>query len=252
MLQPRGSVQNGVPLSTFHSPLSNLPDIPGGWTERIIALENRSLTLTLPADPDAFLDDPRVHAAHAKTGYMPYWGYLWPASLETAAAVLRHDWAAGLTALEIGAGTGLTGLAALARGLRVTFSDYDEQSVQLCLHNARQNGLDHGEGLVFDWRNPPARTFDVIFGCDVIYEKPNHAPILDLLQTMLAPKGEAWLADPGRHTADEFVALARHRFTVDPLPVPREPSPGRPAGTTTIWRLRRGGTRAPATRDLQS
>lgn len=218
---------------------TELTSIPGGWTTRCLALVNRTFTLTLPADPDAFLDDPRVHEAHAKTGYMPYWGYLWPASLETAAAVLRHEWRAGLAALEVGAGTGLTGLAALARGLRVTFSDYDEQSVQLCLHNARQNGLEQAEGLVLDWRDPPPRTFDVIFGCDVIYEKPNHAPILNLLEQMLAPDGEAWLADPGRHTADEFVALARERFSVDPLAVPREPSPGRPAGTTTIWRLRR-------------
>lgn len=214
-----------------------LPEIPGGWTTRSVSVGSRVLTLTLPADPDAFLDDARVHEAHAKTGYMPYWGYLWPASLETAVAVMGRDWKAALTALEIGAGTGLTGLAALAQGLRVTFSDYDEQSVQLCLHNARQNGFENADGLVLDWREPPARTYDVIFGCDVIYEKPNHAPILNLLDTMLAPRGEAWLADPGRHTADEFVALARERFRVTPLEVAREPSPGRPAGTTTIWSL---------------
>lgn len=216
-----------------------LPAIPGGWATRDFQLEGRTLHVTLPASPDAFLDDPEVLAANRRDDYMPYWSYLWPTSLETAAAVLKHDWPAGMEALEIGAGIALTGLAALARGLRVTFSDYDPRAIMLALYNARENALGQSaEGLLLDWRTPIDRPFPLIFGCDVIYERQNHRPILGLLEKMLARSGEAWITDPGRHQADAFLELlpaspfhARHRTLV------REPYAGRPAGTTNLWIL---------------
>jgi Lysine methyltransferase len=252
---------------------SALPPIPGGWSQRDFVLAGRTLRVTLPASPDAFLDDPDVLAASRRDDYMPYWSYLWPASLESAVAVLNHDWsqansgaclerdapplskggqggAGGLQtglritdesihALEIGAGIALTGLAALARGLSVTFSDYDQRAIDLALFNARENQLElHAEGLLLDWRQPIDRQFPVIFGCDVIYEKQNHRPILGLLEKMLAKDGECWITDPGRHQADAFIELLatspfqyRHRTLI------REPYPGRPPGTTNLWVL---------------
>lgn len=217
-----------------------LPDIPGGWTTRDFLLAGTSLQVTLPASPDAFLDDPEVLAANRRDDYMPYWSYLWPTSLETAVAVLEHDWTPETEVLEIGAGIALTGLAALSRGLRVAFSDYDRQALELALHNARQNGFaDRAEGLFLDWRQPVDRQFPVILGCDVIYEKQNHAPILGLLERMLAKGGQAWITDPGRHQADAFLALVRSSpFRVEHRELTREPYPGRPAGKTNLWVLR--------------
>lgn len=217
-----------------------LPAIPGGWTARDFVLYGQTLRVTLPACPDAFLDDPEVLAANARDDYMPYWSYLWPTSLETAVAVLQHDWQPGTAALEIGAGTALTGLAALARGLSVTFSDYDQRALDLALFNAHENGLErNAEGLLLDWRAPIDRTFPVIFGCDVIYEKQNHRPILDLLEKMLARSGEAWITDPGRHQADAFLELlAKSPFGASHRTLVREPYPGRPAGTSNLWILK--------------
>jgi predicted nicotinamide N-methyase len=242
-----------------HTAASELPSIPGGWTQRDFALAGRTLRVTLPASPDAFLDDPEVLAANRRDDYMPYWSYLWPASLETAVAVLNHDWqrfsppiskggqggsrclptGGEIRALEIGAGIALTGLAALARGLSVTFSDYDQQAIDLALFNARQNGLEqHAEGLLLDWRQPIDRQFPVIFGCDVIYERQNHRPILGLLEKMLAQDGECWITDPGRHQADAFLELlAVSPFQFRHCTLVREPYPGRPAGTTNLWVL---------------
>jgi predicted nicotinamide N-methyase len=217
-----------------------LPAIPGGWTTRDFLLAGRTLRVTLPASPDAFLDDPAVLAANRRDDYMPYWSYLWPASLETAVAVLRHDWPPETEALEIGAGIAITGLAALSQGLRVAFSDYDRQALALAMHNARQNGLERrAEALYLDWRRPISRQFSVIFGCDVIYEKQNHLPILDLLEAMLAPDGQAWITDPGRHQADAFLEFLRDRpFSVEHRTLAREPYPGRPEGVTNLWVLR--------------
>jgi len=221
-----------------------LPTIPGGWTAREFSLAGRMLHLALPASPDSFLDDPAVLEANRRDDYMPYWSYLWPTSLETAVAVFEHDWPTAIEVLEIGAGTALAGLAALASGLRVTFSDYDPRAIELALYNARRNGLErHASGLLLDWRQPVDRQFAAILGCDVIYERPNHQPILNLLEKMLASDGQAWIADPGRHQAGAFLELAeRSPFSVEHRALVREPYPGRPAGTTDLWILRRRTT----------
>ena len=59
--------------------------------------------ITVPARPDALLDDPDVLAANRRDDYMPYWGYLWQAGGPMTAAVLAAEWPSGGTALEIGA-----------------------------------------------------------------------------------------------------------------------------------------------------
>lgn len=217
-----------------------LPDIPGGWASRAVTVAGHTFQLTLPAAPDAFLDDAAVIAAHNRDGYMPYWGYLWPTSLEMAAAVLNEDWQPGLRVLEIGAGIGLAGLAGLAAGLDVTFSDYDPQAVCLALHNARQNGWPRAQGLLLDWRAPTHQQFPIIFACDVIYEQQNHALILNVLDAMLTDGGVCWLADPARHQSDAFIALAQRRgYACRLRPLPREAFPGRPDGVTNLWIMTR-------------
>jgi hypothetical protein len=189
--------------------LEPLPAIPGGWEDKTITVGGREFIITLPADPDAFLDDPDVQAAHARDEYMPYWPYLWPASYSMAEAIFRAEWIHGTPTLEIGAGIGFVGLAALARGLRVTFSDYAVDSVQLALHNARQNGFQEACGISLDWRAPTSVQYSVIFGCDVVYDTANHRPILNLLDKMLAGDGVCWLGDAGRQHGGAFWKLAR-------------------------------------------
>ncbi|MFQ5730454.1 MAG: methyltransferase [Planctomycetaceae bacterium] len=188
-----------------------LTDVPGGWCARRIELGQRIVTIDLPADPDAFLEDPPTLAEHDRTGEMPYWPYLWPAALAMAQRVCRADWPRPCRVLEIGCGIGLVGLAALVRGDTVSFGDYRVEAVALALHNARRNGFTNCNGERLDWRDPPAGRFDVILGCDVIYERRDHAPVLNLADAMLAPGGVCWIGDPGRRQADLFARDARSR-----------------------------------------
>lgn len=193
-----------------------LPAIPGGWTVEDIRIGDRCFQVTKPAVPDEFLDDPEVLAASQREDYMPYWPYLWPAAMCMARAVVRSDWRPGVAALEIGAGIGLVGLAALSCGVRVTFSDSQQTAVDLALHNAHQNGFAEARGTLLDWRIPRDEQFSVILGCDVVYETCHHQPILDLVERMLIDGGVCWIGDPGRLHAQTFIERARHRgFAVE-------------------------------------
>lgn len=200
-----------TPAEPWPGSADRLGSVPGGWTGRLFQRGDLRLRITVPARPDDLLDDPDVLAANRRDDYMPYWGYLWQAAGPMTAAVLRAEWPAGAEALEIGSGVGLVGLAGLARGLRVAFSDYDATSVALSVFNAEKNGWPGTEGLVLDWRQPLDRRFPVIFGSDVTYERRNHGPILDVLDRMLSPGGVCWIGDAGRQVSAEFLPAARER-----------------------------------------
>lgn len=216
-----------------------LPDVPGGWTRRVWSVGPHQIAMVLPAVPDAFLDDEDVHRRHAADEYMPYWAYLWPASLPMARLVLDAPWPVGTEVLELGAGVGLVGLTDLHRGDRVVFSDYDPQAVELTLFNARQAGR-AAEGMVLDWRSPPDRQFSAIIGCELLYENRNHELLLNVLQQMLAPGGVAWFGDGGRVRAERFCGLApQHGFELKLFDELRQPLDKPRFGQFQLVELRR-------------
>lgn len=190
-----------------------LPEIPGGWTVTDFTVGTRTIRLTLPAVPDAFLDDPDVQKANRQNDYMPYWAYLWPASTTMGRLILEERWPARLRTLEIGTGVGLVGIAGLNAGLDLTFSDYDLQSVESAQRNAAANGFENVPGWHLDWRNldrdvPP---FDLIIGCEVVYEAGNHPFVLNVLDRYLSRDGVCWIGDPGRVHRPAFCRMALAR-----------------------------------------
>lgn len=221
--------------------LPPLPEIPGGWKPLKVDLGWRLLELILPGEPDRFLDDAAVLEANRRDDYMPYWSYLWPAAEPFAGVLKGAPWPLGSEVLDLGSGVGLSGVALLARGDRVVFSDYDAQSLLLCRHNAVRNGFADPETLFLDWRSPTDRRFPVITGCEVTYEARNHAPLLALLDRMLADEGVAWIADPGRFHAPAFHRLARdagYRVRVLDRELVERPEPL--SNAFQIMELRRG------------
>lgn len=192
-----------------------LPEIPGGWSAQEFHVGSQTLRLMRPTNPDLFLDDADVQKENARNDYMPYWAFLWPSAVKMAAAVQNPEWEAGTEVLELGAGIGLVGLAALARGDRVVFSDYDATALHLCQYNAHLNGLGVPETIKLDWRDVPNRTFPVLIGCEITYDATLHEPLLILIGKMLAPGGVCWLGDPGRFQGPFFYEAAiRHGFRV--------------------------------------
>src|SRR5262245_5436989 len=97
----------------------------GDMVREEVYLDDRTFVLYRPKDSNRLMDHPAIHAAFAKDEYMPYWVDPWPAARMLAKYLLHEVWRTDLCALEIGCGLGLPGIAALAQGIHVTFSDYD-------------------------------------------------------------------------------------------------------------------------------
>jgi predicted nicotinamide N-methyase len=206
--------------------------------EETVLLDGHAFRIRRPGEPDRLLDHPAVVAAFAKDEYMPYWADLWPAARMLAKVLLREEWPAGTEALELGCGLGLPGVAALARGLRVTFSDYDATALAFAAENARLNGFHEFRLLRLDWRRPPAVQYPLILASDLLYEERNVAPVVGLLQKMLTPNGLCLLTDQDRKPAPLLRAMlseAGFSFTTEMV---RAGQPGlRVKGT--IYRIRK-------------
>jgi len=182
--------------------------IPGGWTEETVTLGTRAFHVLLPADADALLESLELLAQDGVAVRDPYWARLWPCAHILAESIARRPWPQGVSALELGCGAGLPGLAALAQGLDVTFSDCEPLAVALALENAQRNGFTAAHGYWLDWHQPQPVRFPIIFGSDVIYDAALHPILLELLRQMLTGEGSCWLADPGRFHAASFVQRA--------------------------------------------
>jgi len=134
---------------------------------------------------------------------MPYWAELWPAGLALAGAL--PDRLDGLRIVDLGAGLGVPGLVAAARGAQVTAVDWAGEAVELLQANAARNGLELS-AVHADWRSF-CGSFDLVLAADLLYEARNVEALVALLPA-LAP--EVLLAEPGRpHAAAFFLGAER-------------------------------------------
>jgi predicted nicotinamide N-methyase len=173
-----------------------------------LSLSGYEITIELPADPEAMLQQALVGESAGASDWDPYWGLLWAAAPKTAELILRDSWPSHLSSLELGCGVGLTGIAALIAGLSVTFSDHAPEAVRMARSNAARNGFPETIGLVFDWQQPIDRQFNFIFASDVLYDSAGHEPLLQTLSAMLSRNGQVWIGDAGRTNAPIFVEQA--------------------------------------------
>ena len=154
---------------------------------------------------------------------------VWDAAV-VLAKYLEHEHGQGRRSLErrrvleLGAGTGLAGLAAAALGASVILSDLD-----YCLPaleaNVRATAIEppgQVSVLELDWLRPTLDVpVDVCVGADIVWLPHLVEPLVKLLETLLAtnPGMQLILAHQTRskHTDTEFFALLSHRFVVQRL-----------------------------------
>src|SRR5262249_9684062 len=136
-----------------------------------VIVEGRTFRITRPDESSRLLARAFPQSDSSAEEYLPYWAELWPASRMLAKAILRESWLPGQTALEIGCGLGLPGVAALSVGLHVIFSDNDPLALAFAAYNARGNGYDDFECRAIDWHSPPDDVrVPVVLASDLIYE----------------------------------------------------------------------------------
>jgi predicted nicotinamide N-methyase len=180
--------------------------------EEVIPLRGRALRVLRPRDSEALLDD---HAFEQEE-FLPYWAELWPSGVALARAIGVQSLGARRV-VELGCGLGLPSIAAALAGANVLATDWSTAAVERAADNARRNGTEL-ETLVCSWTDPApiaARgPWDVVLASDVLYERRDVDPLLAVLPQLLGPTSEAWIADPGRPPATEFLERAGERFDI--------------------------------------
>lgn len=129
----------------------------------------------------------------------PYWAYAWAGGAVLARYVLdRSSIVAGKRVLDLGAGSGLVGIAAAKAGARaVIAAEIDRNGVVALSLNAEANGIaiEIREGDVTDGP-PPA--VDLVLAGDVFYAQDVGQRMMPFLERCLAAGIDVLVGDPGR------------------------------------------------------
>lgn len=179
---------------------------------REVEIDGAAFRVDALLDAADLLDQADVGRRFLEEDLAPYGLELWPSAIMLARHILQGQPGAGRGAIELGAGLGLSSLAAARAGWRVVLTDNEPMALEFAAHNAALNGL-RLEGIeALDWRFPPGeRRFERVLAADVLYQLVDHAPLLSCIDALLAPGGIAIVADPNRGVADRFAAMAGER-----------------------------------------
>lgn len=171
-----------------------------------VRVGDRTVNVLRPRSAEDLIDE----AAFERDERLPYWAELWPSSTVLANFVVADQRPRG-RAVELGAGIGLVSIAATLAGHEVLATDYYADALLFARANAFRNiGREIDTALV-DWRAIPTSLprFDVVLASDVLYES-RYAPLVaSTIDRFLAPRGVAYVADPGRVAANAFVDACR-------------------------------------------
>jgi len=173
-----------------------------------VPLRGGEVELARPRDAEALLSE----EAFSREELLPYWAQLWSSAPVLAGEVAAHA-LRGRRVLELGCGLGLPSIAAVRAGGRVTATDWSPEAVRATRANAERNAVEL-EALVCSWGEPEPLVrrapWDLVLASDVLYERRNVDLLLELLPRL---SREAWIADPGRAPAQDFLDRAAERWT---------------------------------------
>jgi 2-polyprenyl-3-methyl-5-hydroxy-6-metoxy-1,4-benzoquinol methylase len=134
-----------------------------------------------------------------------YWNVVWPSArvmsrfLATDAAELGLK---GKRALVIGCGAGLESVVAAKMGAEVTVLDHSAEALRLTRENCILNGIDDVHTTRRCWLDRVGiarlRRFEVVLGCDVLYNIGKKEVVNRLLSAALKRGGLALFAEPER------------------------------------------------------
>ena len=175
--------------------------------ETTIELAGQTLTIEHPPDAVELIDE----EAFEHEEFLPYWAEVWPSGVALAGVVASRRLRSTLV-LELGCGLALPSIAAALGGARVLATDWSPDALVFAERNAARNGAtletalvawSHADELVT--RGP----WQLVLAADVLYERRNVEPLLELLPRL---GSEVLLADPGRPALRAFLDGAGARW----------------------------------------
>jgi predicted nicotinamide N-methyase len=205
--------------------------------EKFYTFGSNSFSFLSVLDSYALLD--RISPEEfVKDEQMPYWAEIWPSAITLSSFIADELPLEGLRVIEIGAGVGMASVVAAWKGAGVLATDYSLEALRFVRYNALKNRVNI-ETERLDWRLVQCNErFDRLFAADVLYERVNLLPIIYAIDKLLKPGGVAYIADPRRRLAEQFLELARENdFSITPFA--REYRAGTQAVSVNIYRMTR-------------
>lgn len=164
----------------------------------------------------------------------PYWAFAWAGGQALARYLLDNAaLIAGRTVLDLGAGSGLTSIAAMKAGAAsVLAADIDRYALVAIALNAKANAVRVGTTDADLLAGPPS-SFDAILIGDMFYERALAERALTFVQTARAKGAEILVGDPRRSyfPKESFRKLAEYS-----VPVTRDLE-DMEIKHTAVWRL---------------
>lgn len=148
----------------------------------------------------------------------PFWAFAWAGGQALARHLLDHpQLVAGKRVLDLGAGSGLAGIAAMRAGAAsVTATEIDDLALEAIALNAEANGVAVtacGENLL---ERPYDGGFQVVLVGDLFYDRTLAGQVQALIDGALATGATVLIGDPQRSyfPRDRFDRLASYAVPV--------------------------------------
>ena len=188
-----------------------LPDVD--TVDEIVTLRDRILSVARPRAGAARLGE----ESFGDEIVMPYWAEMWPSGVELARALVGRS-LRGARTLELGCGAlALPSIVASLAGGRALATDWSADAVAFAARNARRSSA-RVETSVCSWTEPgPIESrapWALVLAADVLYEQRDAELLAELLPRLVGERGSAWIADPGREPAQNFLDAAADRFEI--------------------------------------
>ena len=247
----------GICLSRRHELLAQLQSLGPLRTDRIdLPGHDVPLWIRRTADYQRLLSNAVYDPAQ---DVMPHWAEIWPSGVVLAGVIAQHPHRLqDRRVLELGPGVGVTAVAALQAGADLVVADAAAGSLALCAFNTLDQAGVEPTPLRVNWRTSrralmkaAGEGFSLVLAADTLYHEADVVPLLVLVERLVTPGGELWLADPGRAPAKHFVNELRRagwRGTSEQVESPWPDPQDQTIDIVTVYRLRRPADRFSRTR----
>jgi predicted nicotinamide N-methyase len=168
---------------------------------------SEAIRASLHLEPVPGLDTIAIYQAHAGSGLSrllgphggaPYWAYPWAGGLALARHFAAHpELVAGRRVLDLGAGSGLVGIAAARAGALASAAEIDPLGRAAIALNAAANGV-RLPLVEVEIAGASAPTVDLIAAGDVFYAADVARLMLPFLELCAAAGIAVLVGDPGR------------------------------------------------------